>query len=73
MHHADALSSGLAILMSTWKDMQALDEDIQLVKAWVQIGFRPGKKPADASVILDVLYKNFEFISNKLCLMLKVG
>ena len=53
--------------------MQALDEDIQLVKAWVQIGFRPGKKPADASVIFDVLYKNFEFISNKLCLMLKVG
>ena len=42
------LSSGPVILMSTWKefeDMQALDEDIQLVKAWVQSGFRPGKNP----------------------------
>ncbi|CAB4013729.1 Transposon Ty3-G Gag-Pol poly [Paramuricea clavata] len=67
MQHADALSRApvntILVSMSTWQefeDMQTFDEDIQLVKEWVQSGSRPDKKPVDVSVTLDTLYKNFD-------------
>ena len=67
MQHADALSRApvntILVSKSTWQeyeDMQMLDEDIQLVKAWVQSGSRPEEKPVSASVTLDTLYKNFD-------------
>ena len=53
---------------STWQefeDMQVLDEDIQLVKAWVQNGSRPEQKPANMSATLDTLYKNFDSFTAK--------
>ena len=67
MQHADALSRApvntILISNSTWlefEDMQILDEDIQLVKAWVESGSRPVQKPVGASVTLDTLYKSFD-------------
>ena len=67
MQHADALSRApvntILVSKSTWQefeDMQVLDEDIQLVKAWVQNGSRPEQKPANMSATLDTLYKNFD-------------
>jgi hypothetical protein len=67
MQHADALSRApvntILVSQSSWQeyeDMQMLDEDIQLVKAWVQSGSRPEKQLVSASVTLGTLYKNFD-------------
>ena len=77
MQHADALSRApvntILISKSTWRefeDMQILDEDIQLVKAWVESGSRPVQKPVGASVTPDTLYKSFDSLvvkNNVLC------
>ena len=63
----------ILISKSTWRefeDMQILDEDIQLVKAWVESGSRPVQKPIGASVTLDRFYKSFDSLvvkNNVLC------
>ena len=67
MQYADALSRApvntILVSKSTWRefeDIQILDEDIQLVKAWVESGSRPVQKPVGASVTPDTLYKSFD-------------
>ena len=77
MQHVDALSCApvntILISKTTWRefeDMQILNEDIQLVKAWVESGSRPIQKPVGASVTLDTLYKSFDSLvvkNNVLC------
>ena len=66
MQHADALSRALlnTMLVSTlsWReieDLQGLDEDIQLVRTWVQDRVRLDRKPDDASEVVNTLYNCF--------------
>ena len=77
MKHADALSRALvnSILVSTlpWREieeLQSLDEDIQLVRTWVQDRSRPDRKPDDASEVVNTLYNCFNSLvikNNVLC------
>ena len=77
MQHADALSRAPVntILVSTlpWREieeLQGLDEDIQLVRTWVQDRARPDRKPDDASEVVNTLYNCFNSLvikNNVLC------
>ena len=77
MQHADALSRAPVntVLVSTlsWREieeLQDLDEDIQLVRTWVQDRARPDRKPDDASEVVNTLYNCFDTLviqNNVLC------
>ena len=77
MQHAGALSRAPVntILVSTlsWREieeLQGLDEDIQLVRTWMQDHARPDRKPDDASEVVNMLYNCFNSLvikNNVLC------